>query len=256
MKPISWTCCRDADQISIVRTYWWRTSRGAADPQAHGQPDQPSDDHTDGSPGLRSRAHKTTVGQDASAKLGAEHGAASVDGERAVRAAASAEPRSIATRPMAGAAQQQRQGQQHKAPKRLPEHRFAFLAALKAELRAARQHLQQEHVKDPALHNRSALRTSWQRSVSAFATDIDTEKPLVPAQTQRPAASARTLPRKRPRSARPVDAQHHGRDPAKALQASDGSYAQRSPLLLPGESLSVVPSPMHHITVNVVTSAP
>jgi len=229
--------CREADQINIVRTYWWRTSRGAADPPSHGQPGQPKGQDPEVSLVLRSRASETTAGQDASVKLGARHGTAPVAGERAARAAASARPRSAAARPTACAAQLQSSlVHTQKETNRLPRARLAFLAALKAELRATRQRLHQEHVKAPAAHH--AIRASWHKPVGADEQHPDPEKSLLAAQPQRPTASARTSPRRRPRSADPRCA---GGSPAKALPSSAASATQRQRPLLPGGTLCNVP---------------
>ena len=232
--------CREADQINIVRTYWWRTSRGAAKPQSHGQPDQPTGHGAEVSPGLRSGASETTAGQHTSAKPIVGRGAAPVAAARAAsRAAASARPWSAAAMPAAGAARQQSSLRHtQKAPDRLPRARFAFLAALKAELRETRQRLHQEHVNAPALHNGPAIRTSWQKPVGADERHPDLEKSLLSAQPQRPAVSARTSPRRKPRSARRADAHCASGSPAKALASGAASAAQRPRPLLPGDTLS------------------
>ena len=234
--PVSSRCClvrcREADRLVIVRTYWWRRSRSAADTQRTDQFSQPAQ-FTPGDDNEPSRATATTVPPargDSAPAARSGHGAGSAAVHRPRSAAAGAKPWSALNSPATIAAQPQPQPGQL----RRSRPRFAFLAALKAELRCARQRNQRQQLFDRAARQTRAVQASWQSPVKGDMPPASSEKLLAGPQPLRTAASARASPRRRPRSAyRSVD-HNSRRSPPKALPTGPASYAQRTRTVLPG----------------------
>ena len=210
--------CREVTQATIVRTYWWRSPRKASDLHRDGQAKDWSERFGTTAP--------QAVGHDTSLKQTSDHSAPSAAEGPATSAAISAELQSASTRPAESAAQPQ------PGLKRRPRAHLAFLAALKAELRAARQHSAHYTVSDSATRSRLVDCTSWQKAITNEAPPVNPGKLAAPLQPRALAAAASPL--RKLRSAR-RKAVHDSRAPSQARPATPASYAQRPRPLLPGE---------------------